>query len=102
MFKNYLTIGARNFIRNKAFTLINVLGLTVGISACTLIFLLIKYELDFDNFHSKKDRIYRIVHEMSTASGIEYTASVPYPMGQALINEFPDLEAVVQISKYKR
>jgi len=97
MFKNYLKIGARNFIRNKAFTLINVLGLTVGISACTLIFLLIKYELDFDNFHSKKDRIYRIVHEISTTSGIEHTASVPYPMGQALINEFPDLEAVVQI-----
>lgn len=97
MFKNYLKIGARNFIRNKAFTLINVLGLTVGISACTLIFLLIKYELDFDNFHSKKDRIYRIIREVNTASGTEHTASVPYPMGQALINEFSDLEAVVQI-----
>jgi putative ABC transport system permease protein len=53
MIKNYLKTALRNLRRNKVYATINVLGLTVGIAACLLIFLVIRFETSFDNFHSK-------------------------------------------------
>lgn len=54
MIKNYIKITFRNLLRNKVSTSINLLGLSLGISVCLLIFLLIDYELNFDNFHSRR------------------------------------------------
>ncbi|PWT95222.1 MAG: hypothetical protein C5B52_18275, partial [Bacteroidetes bacterium] len=61
MFKNYLKTAIRNLRRNKGYAFINIIGLTVGIAAFLLIFLVIKYETSFDNFHKNRDRIYRVV-----------------------------------------
>ena len=63
MLHNYLKISLRNLKRQKAYTLINVLGLALGFACAILIFSFVKYHLGFDAFHSKKDRIYRIVTE---------------------------------------
>ncbi|MCB0709158.1 MAG: ABC transporter permease, partial [Chitinophagaceae bacterium] len=60
MIKNYFITAFRNFKRNKSYTLLNTMGLTVGIGACFLIFLIIQFESSFDNFHPKKNSIYRI------------------------------------------
>ncbi|MDJ1499552.1 ABC transporter permease [Xanthocytophaga agilis] len=60
MIKNYITIAIRNLSRHKAFSFINVIGLSIGIAACLLILQYVDFELSYDNFHTKGDRIYRI------------------------------------------
>jgi len=69
MFKNYLKIAWRNISRNKVYSIINILGLSLGICACIVIFLITTFELSFDKFHPDKNRIYRIVGELQNASG---------------------------------
>src|SRR5688572_29668302 len=60
MLKTYLLTAYRTLIRNKSYSFLNVLGLSLGITCSILLFLVIKYELSFDKFHEKADRIYRI------------------------------------------
>ena len=60
MIKNYLKIAFRSLWRSKTHSLINILGLGLGIACCILIVLYVKDEWTFDNFHSKTDRIYRV------------------------------------------
>jgi len=64
MFENYLLVSRRNFRRNKVFSLINVIGLSIGISAAFVIYIVANYEFSFDTFEKDGDRIYRIVLDM--------------------------------------
>ena len=66
MFKNYFKIAFRNLWKHKVFSFLNILGLTVGLTACFLIFLYVRFELSYDYFHSKADRIYRVVADIKT------------------------------------
>ena len=66
MIKNYLKIAFRNLWRHRVFSLINILGLTVGMTACFLIFMYVRFELSYDSFHTKGDRIYRVVADIKT------------------------------------
>ena len=91
MIKNYFKTAFRNLWRNKNFTFINVAGLAVGIGVCLVIFLIIQFELSFDNFHSKKDRIYRIFTEQHNEDGARPTSGVPYPLNIALHNDYPSM-----------
>jgi len=59
MFRNYLKTAFRNLWKHRAFSFINVMGLTVGLTACFLIFLYVQFELSYEDFNSKSDRIYR-------------------------------------------
>ena len=70
MFKNYFKIAFRNLWRHKAFSFINIMGLTVGMTACFLIFLYVKFELSYDSFHTKADRIYRVVSDIKTPTEV--------------------------------
>ena len=63
MISSYIKIAWRVLIRQKAFSLINILGLAVGMAACLLIVQYIGFELSFDNFHKNGYRIYRIKHQ---------------------------------------
>jgi putative ABC transport system permease protein len=96
MIKNYLVITLRSFLRHKNYTLINVFGLSIGITSCIIIFLLIRHDLSFDTFHSKAGRIYRVVHDSENASGIDYSGVTPYPFAEAFRNDFPDVPLVTQ------
>ncbi len=84
MFKNYFKTAFRNLLRNKVYTTINVLGLGVGIAVCLIIFLVIQFEKSFDNFHAKKDRIYRVLTEFKDPSGTTYSSGVPFPLPRTL------------------
>ena len=70
MFRNYFITAFRSFWRNKAFTAINVLGLSIGISAALVIFLIVYYEFSYDRFEKDGDRIYRVVLD-AKFNGIE-------------------------------
>jgi putative ABC transport system permease protein len=97
MIKNYILLAFRNFVRNKNYTLINIIGLGIGITSCVVIFLMTSYELSFDGFHRNGDRIYRVVQETKTSTGIDYGSSTPYPFANAFRNDFPDVPLVTQM-----
>jgi predicted permease len=96
MIKNYFKIAFRNLIRNKNYTIINIAGLAAGIAVCVIIFIVIQFETSFDNFHSKKDRIYRVLTEYhhADAANIFFGRGVPLPMPAALKKSFPQIEKV--------
>lgn len=100
MFQNSFTILFRRLKRNRTFTLINVLGLAVGIAASLLIFLVIRNELTYDGFHNKKDRIYRVVTtnvNRSNGEPVSYNGSVPVLLPDALRTDFPQIEKVAAV-----
>jgi putative ABC transport system permease protein len=95
MIKNYFKIAWRNFRRNKIFSLINVLGLAIGISAALVIYLLVHYHFTFDKFEKDGDRIYRVVSNFSFAGEVYRNSGVTSPMGPAMKKELTGLDAVV-------
>ncbi|HTI08907.1 MAG TPA: ABC transporter permease [Puia sp.] len=97
MFKNYLLTAFRNFRKNKVFSFINVLGLTLGIACSVAIFMIVRYELSFDNFHAHPERIYRVVSDFRFPEGVEYQSGVPYPLPEAFKHEFPQVAQVATI-----
>lgn len=91
MLKNVLLVTLRHFARNMNHTAINILGLSVGIASCIVIFLIARGELSFDKFHSKYDNIYRVVHSSTSASGVAYSSTTPYPFLAAFQQDFSDI-----------
>lgn len=94
MFRNYFKTAYRSLLHNKAYALINVIGLAVGIASCLLVFLVIQFERSFDTFHTKRDQIYRVVTAARTPEGIAYNSGVPVPVAEALRKDFPYLKKV--------
>src|SRR5690348_14422116 len=86
MIKNYFKIAWRNLTRNRAYTIINVFGLTLGVACCILIYTLIMHHLSFDNFHNNKDRIYRVVSEYHDGDEQGSSQGLPSPVGKAIPN----------------
>jgi hypothetical protein len=101
MMKNYFIIAWRSIIKNKTATVINILGLTLGITACLIIYLDTSFELGYDTFHRDKKRIYRVVTLSQNSSGeIKYKPSVPDPMAATIRSEFTGIEKVAQFHNY--
>ncbi|SEL56539.1 ABC-type transport system, involved in lipoprotein release, permease component [Olivibacter domesticus] len=99
MFKNYFKIARRNLLRNKSYAAMNVAGLAVGIAVCMMIFIIIQFQTSFDDFHAKKDRIYRVLSEYhhADATDISYGKGIPFPMPPGLKTAFPQLEQVAPV-----
>jgi putative ABC transport system permease protein len=96
MLKNYFKIAFRNLWRHRVFSLINILGLTVGMTACFLIFLYVRFELSYDKFHSKGDRIYRIICDIKTPTETMKPGGPSWAVGPHLMGGFPQVEAAVR------
>lgn len=97
MLKNYLLTALRNLKRNKGYAFINTLGLAIGIAATLLIFLVIEFETSFDNFHTKKNNIYRVGTEFHNQDGISYSDGIAFPVAGALRIDFPQIKEVASI-----
>jgi putative ABC transport system permease protein len=97
MLNNYFKAALQNLRSHKAYAAINTIGLTVGMAACLLIFLLLQYETSFDNFHKDKERIYRVVAVTKTQAGMNYSKASAFPVAQALRIDFPQVEQVARI-----
>jgi putative ABC transport system permease protein len=91
MFKNYLKVALRNFRRQKVFSSINVVGLSVGMTVSILIFLLIRYERSYDTFHQNTDTIYRVADD-------DYSTTAAN-LAQALKQEFPEIKHAARVVK---
>lgn len=99
MLKNYFKTAFRSLTRNRNYTIINIAGLAVGIAVCMMIFIIIQFQTSFDNFHEKKDRIFRVLTEYhpADAATVSYGKDVPFPMPMGLKTTFPQLEQVAPI-----
>ena len=92
MIKNYFKIAFRNFWRHKLFTLINIIGLSIGISASVVIFLIVHYDFTFDKFHQDSDRIYRVVSDFTFQGQKSYSYGVTSPLAAAVKNDVTGIE----------
>ena len=98
MLRNYFKIAWRNLVRHRSFTILNVLGLGVGVATALLLFMAVRYELSFDTFHPNGDRIYRVVRKQVYANGNEdFTRGNPLPVAVALKADIPQFEAIVPV-----
>lgn len=95
MFKNYLTIAFRNLLRQKGSAILNISGLTLGVTASIILFLLLQHLKSFDTFQSKYDRIYRVVTSSDGNDGKDYSAGIPSVLPPAFRLDFPEAEEVV-------
>ncbi len=101
MFRNYLKIAWRNISRHKTYTAVNVLGLSLGICACIAIYEVTSYELSFDTFHPGKERIYRVMGDVTESTGEKlHFARVPFAVLNSCRASLSDLEGIAGIIPY--
>ncbi|MEO3408476.1 ABC transporter permease [Mucilaginibacter sp. CAU 1740] len=97
MIKNYIKIAFRNLWRHKGFSIINIIGLAVGMTAAFLIFMYVKFELSYDNFNERSDQIYRVVSDIKTPTETLNWSSSIAPIGPALQQDYPEIKANTRI-----
>jgi predicted permease len=92
MFRNYLTTALRSLFRQKGFSLINILGLALGLACALLILLWVQDELSFDRFHEHADRLYRVEEDQYYSGEVYHVNVTPYPSGPVWKDEIPEIE----------
>ena len=98
MIKSYLKIAWRNLTKNKVFSVINITGLSLGISVCFIIMLYVQDELSYDRYNEHADRIARIQLKANMNGGEINEAAVMAPVAQAVKKEFPEVEDATRLA----
>jgi putative ABC transport system permease protein len=99
MFRNFLVTSFRHLAKNKVFSAINILGLTVGLTCFTMIALYVENELSYDRFHDRSEDIYRVVTNFVNSDGtIIPDATTPSALSAALKSGVPDVKSVTRLS----
>ena len=101
MIRNYFKSAFRSLRHHKAFSLINVLGLSIGVSAALVIFLIVYHEFSYDKFEPGRDRIYRVVLDASFNGTEGHSAAVPAPLGAAIQTEVTGVEQTVPVFQFQ-
>src|SRR5688572_33022813 len=94
MFQNYVLIAFRSLRKNKGHAFVNVAGLALGITCSIVIFLIIRFELSYDNYHPDSNRIFRIATVFTKSEPNGHSSGITYPLPAALRQDFADLEYV--------
>jgi len=97
MFKNNLKIAWRNLLKGKVFNLINIVGLSVAVACCILLFLTVDYEFSYDRFHKNLSDIYQVYLTQNRAKGIERGTAMPSPLTPAMKAEYPDVQYISRL-----
>jgi putative ABC transport system permease protein len=97
MFKNYLKITWRNIRKQKFYATLNILGLTIGMTCCFLIFMYVRFELSYDTFHKRGDQIYRLVTDIKTPTELLQGSITSAAMAPALKADFPEVLSAVRV-----
>jgi putative ABC transport system permease protein len=100
MFRNYLKVAIRNFLKRPGFSLINVLGLAVGVACCLLIMLFVRDEMSFDRHNERLDRIYRVGLSAFVNNNALEAVYTPSPMAKGLVDEIPEVEAASRVRRF--
>lgn len=99
MLRNFLVTAYRNFFRQKGYTFLNVLGLTIGVSSALFILLYLTHELSFDKYHEKADRIFRISSHISEPDDAFDWSVTQTPLGPELKQSYPEVEQFVRFAR---
>ncbi len=99
MFRNYLKVILRNLRKNKAYSLINISGLAVGMACCLMIMTYINFELSYDRFHENAEDIYRVALRGQISGRYMEIATLAPPHGPAMIKDCPEVENAVRFNK---
>jgi putative ABC transport system permease protein len=98
MFKNYFKIAWRNITRQKGYSLINIIGLAIGVTACLLILQYVSFELSYENFQANKDRIYRVKQDRYDNGKLSTQwVSGAYAVGNSFKDAIPEIEDYVKV-----
>jgi len=100
MFKNYFKISLRSLWKNKIFSAINVIGLSIGISASLVIYLIVQYDFSFDKFEKDSDRVYRVVTNMKFSGDPFLFSGIPSPLPNAVRNEITGLDETIGFQQF--
>ncbi|MCB0609851.1 MAG: ABC transporter permease [Lewinellaceae bacterium] len=100
MFSNFFKLAWRNLLRNRSYSIINILGLSIGVACCMLILLWVADELSYDRWNEKADRTYRVAAEINFGGSHQDYAVCPAPLAAALRSDFPEVEAAVRFRDY--
>lgn len=96
MLKNYFKIAWRNLIKDRVYSLINILGLAMGVTSCLFIFLYVQNELSYDDYHENSDRIFRVAQEAKERQGFSWVGS---GAANDLKSDFSEIEKIVRIHR---
>ena len=99
MIRNYITTAIRNLLKHKGYSVINVIGLALGLAGCILMLLYIRYETSYDDYNLKKDRMYRIEDNLLWSGSVNKTATTPSAWTPVLLADYPSIE---QLTRLKR
>jgi len=100
MYKNFLKVAFRNLAKHKLFSFINITGMAIGMSVCLLVVNLVYDAYKFDEFHEKKNRIYRITSTpVQPGFQVNENATSPPPLASKIQSEIPEVEEVVSIRR---
>ena len=92
MLRNYFKVACRNLLKNKVFSIVNILGLAIGMSACFFIFLYVHFEVSYDGFHKNAANLYRVPITLTGSLSIEGTEATNHPgVGPAMKQDFPEV-----------
>lgn len=97
MLKNYLIIGLRNLRRQKGYSFINILGLTIGIGCCLAIAMFVRQEVSYDRHHEHAERIYRLTSRTGISGSGTHFAAAAAPMARVMQDEFPEVLAATRV-----
>src|SRR6187549_667216 len=98
MIKNYIKIAWRNILRHKGYASINILGLAIGIAACVLILQYVSFELSYEEFHTKKDRIFRVQQDRYDNGKLSTQwAAGAYAVGNSFKDAIPEIEDYAKV-----
>jgi putative ABC transport system permease protein len=98
MWRNYITIAFRNVLKNKVFSAINIVGLAIGLAACLLIVQFVSFELSYDQFNEKYDRMYRITNDRFQNGKLIQHGTITYPtIGATMQKDYPEIETYTRM-----
>ena len=102
MFKNYFKITWRSLLKQKLYSIINVGGLSLGLTCAILVFLYVQYELSFDRYYPHSDRIHRVYQKLAGSfyQGSDHFAVTHAPLATALMEEVPGIEKATSIAEH--
>ncbi len=95
MFRNYMRIALKVFSRQRINSVVNILGLSISLACCLLVFLYVSNELSYDKFHKKGDRLYSVVRKTTLARRSSLGRGVRYTLRESIKNNFPEVEESV-------
>lgn len=101
MLKNYIKIAWRNLMKDRQFTLLNLVGLSTGLTCAILIYLWINDEIHVDKFHAKDSQLYQVMTNVENSDGIQTMAATPGILARTLKEDMPEVEYAMMIVSYQ-